>query len=65
MENDTVTKNQVSALLELEGEDAKRFNKVKEARGVKNNVELLRILIKEAYDDLIQIVVAEPAKKEA
>ncbi|RLE49190.1 MAG: hypothetical protein DRJ18_00135 [Candidatus Methanomethylicota archaeon] len=36
--------------LDLEGEDAKRFLKLKEKRGLKNNSELVRLVLKEAAD---------------
>ena len=36
--------------LDLEGEDAKRFLKLKEKRGLKNNSELVRQVLKEAAD---------------
>lgn len=42
--------NEVQALLILVAKDAKQFNALKKQRGIKNNVELLRILIKEAFD---------------
>jgi len=37
--------------LDLEGEDAKRFLKLKEKRGLKNNSELVRQVLKEAADN--------------
>ncbi len=35
--------------LDLEGNEAKRFRYIKECRGLKNNTELVRILLKEEY----------------
>jgi len=39
----------VQALLILEGDEAKQFHLLKEQRGVRNNVELVRIILKEAF----------------
>lgn len=44
----TCENESVQALLILEGDEARQFTRLKERRGVKNNVELLRILVKEA-----------------
>jgi hypothetical protein len=40
--------------IDFEGEDAKRFNAVKETRGVKANNELIRLLIADAYNQIEQ-----------
>jgi hypothetical protein len=40
--------------IDFEGEDAKRFNTVKETRGVKANNELIRLLIADAYNEIRQ-----------
>jgi len=46
-----MTKNEsVQALLILNGEDARKFNLLKNKRGLKNNVELIRQILKEAFD---------------
>jgi hypothetical protein len=34
----------------LEGEDAKQFNQVKDKKGLKNAVELVRLLVKEGVE---------------
>lgn len=41
---------EVQALLILEGKDAKQFNSLKEQRGIRNNIELVRLLVKEAFN---------------
>lgn len=40
----------VNIRLELSGEDAKRFTALKEKRGLKNNSELVRQILKEAQE---------------
>ena len=39
--------------LELDGEDAINFEKVKQSKGLKNNAELVRLLINDAYKELL------------
>jgi len=38
--------------LDFEGEDAEKFEVVKENRGVKANNELIRLLIADAYNEI-------------
>jgi len=40
----------IQALLVLNGNDAERFKALKQKRGLKNNVELVRQILKEAFD---------------
>lgn len=38
----------------LEGEDAKQFNQVKDRKGLKNAVELVRLLVKEGVERVLK-----------
>lgn len=39
----------------LEGEDAKQFNQVKDKKGLKNSVELVRLLVKEGVERALKL----------
>jgi len=53
----------VTIRLDLEGESAQIFNKVKNARGVANNTELVRILLKEEYNRLPERQIVPPVRR--
>ena len=38
--------------IDFEGKDAERFETVKQNRGIKQNTELIRLLIAEAYNEI-------------
>lgn len=50
MRNSEIYLESVNIRLELDGDDATKFLNLKRKRGLKNNVELARQVLKEAYD---------------
>jgi hypothetical protein len=49
MEQKNTQRNNVSVRITLEGDIAKKFNIIKTRKGIKNNTELIRLLIAEEF----------------
>lgn len=45
---------EVNVRVEFKGEMAEKFNKVKEELGVKNNTEVLRILVTRKFSEIVR-----------
>jgi hypothetical protein len=49
MEQKNTQRNNVSIRITLEGDIARKFNIIKTRKGIKNNTELIRLLIAEEF----------------
>ena len=49
MEQKNTQRNNISVRITLEGDIARKFNIIKTRKGIKNNTELIRLLIAEEF----------------